>query len=322
MSIIFFFYLKKTFAFIQKDVYALEEKALKPFNLGGYMQPAPVRPKSREEFETRFPGFKSDLDNFVSTRLGESCRQQDHRQKVIEVFSKAAKEEKAAIEECDRNIARTRDNIAIERKKIATAQQNIAGLKTQQTQVNSEIADLQARRQQNAREIAKSQQVVADAEIQVAEVERRKQEELQKNERSRLDKLIDMFYFIFHEIRKAPEKERATVESYIKSGDSVGIGKVQTSDGKTKTFPVINSMDAIFRYLADHRDITTLNFAPFGINVKGIADLAKFLVQPECRITTVKIDPRIPAEDMRSLLEAVKARKGSQNGDLEIKDIK
>ena len=130
------------------------------------------------------------------------------------------------------------------------------------------------------------------------------QQKLQKVAKDKQDILTKMFYGIFNGKKKIPLEEIDTVFNTYLADASLSIEK--TKEGKS--FPKINSMRAVIRYLKEHQEVSSCDFSTFKTEINDVSSLAEYL--KNSKVTVITLKKAIPEAAKASLAEAVAARNG------------
>jgi hypothetical protein len=126
---------------------------------------------------------------------------------------------------------------------------------------------------------------------------------LEEVAKKRQDLLTKQFYTIFNKTPLPIEEIDTLFKTYLADGS------LTTEKSPAGSYPKINSMKAVIRYLDDHPDIKTCNFLIFKTAVHDIPTLADYL--KKSTIKAIGLNSGIPNDAKASLAEAVNARNGS-----------
>ena len=169
--------------------------------------------------------------------------------------------------------------------------------------------------QQNVAPIAKVyheklsqlRQTIEQADRNIEEADRgiaQSRERQRQLAKEKLVVLTGIFYSIFNGKNPIPADEvNALFETYLSDG-SLTVG--ETSEGKS--YPKINSMRAITRYIDDHPTVKMCDFRPFKTEISDIATLADYLKKSNVR--AIALNSGIPTDAKTLLSEAIAARSG------------
>ena len=169
--------------------------------------------------------------------------------------------------------------------------------------------------QQNVAPIAKVyheklsqlRQTIEQADRNIEEADRgiaQSRERQRQLAKEKLVVLTGIFYSIFNGKNPIPADEvNALFETYLSDG-SLTVG--ETSEGKS--YPKINSMRAITRYIDDHPTVKMCDFRPFKTEISDIATLADYLKKSNVR--AIALNSGIPTDAKTLLSEAIASRSG------------
>ena len=127
---------------------------------------------------------------------------------------------------------------------------------------------------------------------------------LQKVAKERQDILTDMFYAIFNGKKKLPvENIDALFNAYLADRS---LSVEETTSGTS--YPKINSMRSVTKYLADHPSVPACDFRAFKTEIHDIPTLTEYL--KHSTVKAIALKNGISDNAKASLAEAVAARNG------------
>ena len=165
---------------------------------------------------------------------------------------------------------------------------------------HEKLSQLRQTIEQADRNIEEADRNIEEADRGIAQ-SRERQRQLAKE---KLVVLTGIFYSIFNGKNPIPADEvNALFETYLSDG-SLTVG--ETSEGKS--YPKINSMRAITRYIDDHPTVKMCDFRPFKTEISDIATLADYLKKSNVR--AIALNSGIPTDAKTLLSEAIASRSG------------
>jgi hypothetical protein len=224
----------------------------------------------------------------------------ESRLELAESESRLAKSE-SRLAKSESRLAKSESRLAESRLELAQSKQKELELAQTLTELNKTGAEIDQRIEERSKKIEERSKKIEERSKKIEE----RSKKIEEQTKTRQALVARQFYGIFSREAKSltPEEISQIFKDYLTDGS---LSFEHPAEGQS--YPQMNSMKAVTKFLADHPEFKTCNFRVFQDKVFDITTLTEFLKKSE--IKAIGMSNNISQQAKDSLANAVAARNG------------